>query len=186
MEHWMTERSTIYTLIGASQGQGMLLDEAELDESIDAAFRVRAREKALRLAQQVFYGSLELSLFSKFDIRGDENILGLQHRMANDLIPHDLPDKKDIKPLLDVFRENASGRQVGWYRYLWCDVLSATVFDRFKDAYSEDAGSLLQLKRALRRVLLEPGAYVKPKEILREFQLEDCSPDALFERYKLK
>ena len=181
----MTERSTIYTLIGASQGRGTLEDEASIDQSIDAAFRIRSREKALRLAQQTFFGALEMSLFSDFDIRGEETILQLQNRLASELVPHDLPDEKNIAPLLDVFRENASERRMGWYRYLWCDVLSANIFEQFKLAYSEDSSSMPKLKESLRRVVLDPGALVNIDDIGDKFRLNDCSPNALFERHRL-
>lgn len=181
----MTERSTIYTLIGASQGRGTLQDEASMDEMIDAAFRVRSQEKALRLAQQTFFGTLELALFTEFDIRGEESMLSLQHRLALELVPHDLPDEKNIGPLLDIFRENSSGRHVGWYRYLWGDAMSATLFDKFKLAYTEDGSSLRKLKDAFRRVVLEPGGALNPEEIMSEFELQDCSPKSLLERHNL-
>ena len=179
------ERSTVYTLIRASHGRGTLKDEASIDDSIDAAFRMRSREKAFRLSQQAFYGALEMSLFSDFDIRGEETMLGFQHRIATEFVPHDLPSEKNMSPLLEIFRENASGRCVGWYRYLWCDSLSATVFDQFKQAYTNDTSSMPALKEKFRRVLLEPGACLKPEQIKDEFGLHDCSPNDLFDRYNL-
>ena len=171
----MTERTTLYALIVASQSQGGLSDEA-----IDAAFRVRSREKAFRLAQQTFYGSLELALFSDFDIKGNETILELQHRMANQLIPHDVPDKNDMTPLLDIFGENSRGRQVAWYRYLWCDVQSASLFERFKHIYTNDSSAMPQLRQSLRQLVLKPTNQIK-----QELDLTKCSPDALLQRYAL-
>jgi len=140
MEHWLLKKETIYALVllsGSEQGFS--------DESIEAAFRVRSRRKALELAQQAFYSSLEMYLFSsEFDIRGGESILAVQHRFANEYCPHDLPDEKSISPLLDIMKENATGRKCFWYRYLLCDVVSANLFRRvetFKTVASRSGDS---------------------------------------------
>jgi Zn-dependent oligopeptidase len=181
MEHWLMERSTVYALIDLSKSEVPLSDE-----EIDGAFSDRSREKAFRLAQQTYYGSLELALFSNFDIHGQETILELNHRLAAELVPHDIPNEKDITALLDIFRENSSGRDVCWYRYLWCDVLSATVFDRFKHVkMSEDASSMQQAKKAFRQLIVNPVAAMKTEEINQEFDLTDMSAEALFKQYRL-
>lgn len=176
----MTEKSTLYAMIDLSKSETPLSDE-----SIDAACRVTSREKALKLAQHVFYGSLELELFSGFDLKGPETILALQERLALELIPHDVPDKKDLTALLDIFQENAQGQQVAWYRYVWCEVLSAACFDRFKKAYTCDPDSVPKLREDLRHLLLEPGAAVDFKRFRSEFGLVDCSPHGLWQRFGL-
>jgi len=177
----MMEKTTLYALIDASQSEKGLSDDA-----IDAAYRVRNRRKALELSQQTFYGSLETTLFSDFDLQGGESIIDLQHRMAQELIPHDVPDKKNITPLVEIMQENASGRSVGWYRYLWCDTISASVFDRFKTAYAEDASSMPKLREQFRKQFLERGAAIDVVSIINEFELEKPDIDALVQRYNLK
>ena len=180
MEMWLTEKATLYALIDLSKSETPLSDE-----SIDAAFRVRSREKALKLAQQTFYGSLELELFSGFDLKGSETILALQERLARTLIPHDVPDTKDVTPLLDILKENAHGRHVGWYRYIWCEVVSTSFFERFKEAYATNPDSIPKLRDDLRRLLLEPGAAIDVDAFRSEFGLVGCSPEALYKRYDL-
>jgi Zn-dependent oligopeptidase len=181
MEMWLTEKSTLYALIDLSESETPLSDE-----SIDAAFRVRSHEKALKLAQQSFYGSLELELFSGFDLKGPETIHALKDRLAQKLIPHDVPDKKDLTPLLDILQENAHGRHVAWYRYTWCEVLSAKFFERFKEAYQTNPDETIPKLRAnLRRFLLDPGAATDVQGFRSEFGLVDCSPEPLWKRYGL-
>jgi Zn-dependent oligopeptidase len=186
MEHWMTEPSTIYTLMMLSQPSRNvgLENEEEMKEAIEAAIRVRNNDKAFQLAQLCFFGELELSLFSSFDIRGDELLIHFQNRLAERWSPHDLPDKKDITTLLRIFRENADGRPVAWYRYLWCDALSASVFQRSKDIYTskEDDNPLREL---MRKTILEPGIMMEPAEVLRVFGIDEVSPIALLKLYNL-
>lgn len=175
MELWLTEKSTLYALIDLSNSETPLSDEA-----IDAAYRVRSHEKVMKLAQQTFYGALELELFSGFDLKGSETIMALQRRLALELIPHDVPDEKDLTPLLDILQENANGRHVAWYRYIWCEVLSATFFERFKEAHATNPDSIPQLRQDLRRLLLEPGAAIDVKAFRSKFGLVECSPEALW------
>jgi len=145
----MMDKSTIYALINFSESE-----RGFSDESIQAAFRVRARRKQLELAQQTFFGSLELRLFSGFDLAGGESMMALQHRLASELVPHDVPDETDIGPLLDIIQENVAGRHVAWYRYLLCDAASANLFSHLKDEYSGDKSGL---RRQLRRTVLLAG-----------------------------
>jgi Zn-dependent oligopeptidase len=179
MEHWLMEKSTLYALIDASESQRPFSDE-----SIDAAYRVRSRRKALELAQQTFYGSLEMTLFSSFDLKGAETLLALQQRLALELHSHDMPSKKDVTPLLNILQETANQR-FGAYRYVWCDAISATIFDRFKAAYEGNGEAITGLRRDFRRLLIEPGAAVDAAQIAEVFEVKEISPEALFQRYNL-
>lgn len=125
------------------------------DESIDAAFRVRTYRKHLELAQLAFYGSLELYIFSNFDIRGEETLLSLQSRWAKEYSPHDLPPDKTIGPLMNIFKENAAGRSVAYYRYLWCEAQGAALFERMKESHGQL--SALEMQRQVRNQLLTQG-----------------------------
>jgi Zn-dependent oligopeptidase len=186
MEHWLSEKSTIYALTDVSKS-----DRIISDIEIDAAFRVRSKEKAIQLTHSAFLNELELQLLTTFNVRGNESMIALQQRLAKELIPRfDQPTQDDITPLLEIFQENAAGRHSSMYRYLWCDCLSALVFNRMKEQYtqsSQDSDTnygIIQLRRRLRKYLLEPGAAIDIEEFFHQFQMsEDVSPDALFERY---
>ncbi|GKY90524.1 hypothetical protein MPSEU_000026100 [Mayamaea pseudoterrestris] len=166
MELWMLERSTIYALMETSQSR-----VAFSDDSIDAAFRARSRRKHLELAQLAFYGSLEIKVFSDFDIRGEESLLSLQHRWAKEYTPHDMPPEKSMGPLVELFRENAGGRSVAHYRYLWCEAQSTALFEQVKNQHG--TVSALELQQQVRQ------------ELLTEGDGEWRSTDALFDKYDL-
>jgi Zn-dependent oligopeptidase len=166
MELWMLEKSTIYAMMDASKSQ-----TGFSDDEIDAAFRVRTRRKGLELAQLAFYGSLELHLFSDFDIRGEESLLALQARWAKEFSPHDMPPEKSVGPLLEIFKENAAGRTAAYYRYLWCEAQSAAVFQELKGKHGQISAT--EMQRQVRQNLFAQG------------DSEWTSADALFSRYSL-
>ena len=174
------ERTALYALIDMSNSTASLSDD-----EIDAALRVRSREKASRLAYQAFRGSLELALFSDFDIHGRETLLDLQHRMAKEFLPHGVPDQNDITPLLHIFHENLHGQKVAGYRYLWCDVMSASVFQKLKQANKDDPSSLPKLKKTLSQLLVNSETRLDAELIHHDSELTGCAPDALFNHYRV-
>ena len=145
------------------------------DDEIDAAFRVRSRRKCLELAQLAFYGSLELYLFSEFDIRGDESLVALQSRWASEYSPHDKPHEKSIGPLLEIFKESAAGRNVAYYRYLWCEALGAELFEQLREQHNKEqpAAHPQEMHERCRQLLLTSGTS------------EWTSGNALFAKYNI-
>lgn len=142
----------------------MITDEESLESSIDEAFKQRKRQKLLKLTQACFYGSLELHLLSEFELQGNEMLPTVQERLVQAIVPHDKPDKKDLNPLLAVFHENAQGRLLAWYRYLYCDAVSAQLFERWKSLYSTDPTSAEETRQALRTYLQAPHTTKMPQE----------------------
>jgi Zn-dependent oligopeptidase len=180
MELWLTQRSSLYALIDMSES-----DTPLSDASIDATYRVKSREKILKLAELTFYGSLELELFSCFDLKGSETILELQERFLEDTMPHIDNDKNYLTALLDVMQENAHGRHVAYYRYLWCEVIAATIFEQFMDVMASDPQLFPQLRLEMRQRLLEPGAAVDFDGFRSKFGLNDFTVGPLWKLHGL-
>lgn len=132
MACWTTETKIIYALLAASGDRHTSVDSDILAEGIDLALHLRAQKKISRVVEDVFHGSLELILFSEFDVRGGESIVDLQTRLAKELMPHSLPREKDISPLFNIFLENSNGNVLGWYRHVWSDALSSTFSSKFE------------------------------------------------------
>jgi uncharacterized protein YfdQ (DUF2303 family) len=180
MELWMTQRSSIYALIDMSKSTTPLSDD-----EIDAAYRVKAREKIRKLAELTFYGTLELELFSSFDIKGSETILALQERIAEKTIPHIDYDKNDMTALLDVIEDNVHGRQVAWYRYLFCEAHAATIFEHIMHVMSTESEALVELRMYMRQYLLEPGANIDYTMFRSKLGLDVVSIDPLWKLHML-
>lgn len=181
MELWLTQKSTLFALIDMSESSNPLSDE-----SIDAAYRVKSREKLFKLAELTFYGSLELELFSGFNLKGSETMLELQERIFEDIMQHIDSDKNYLTALLDVMQENSHGRQVAFYRYLWCEVCAAAIFERFMNTMVSDPQLLPQLRSEMRKYLLEPGAAVDFIGFRSTLELNDFTLDPLWKLHGLE
>ena len=198
MEQWLLERTTLYGLIATSD-----VNMEFTEESIDAFYRVVSRNKALELSQQVYLGTLELTLFSSdYDLRGKETIMALQQRLGKELAPHDnvVPpaSSSDLTPLVQVLLPNVTDDPLSFYCYVWADAMSATIFARIKESYNaekqqqqgeqtmnQNGNSESTAERgkkhhskflsigAIRRLLLHPGAVIPTDEIRKEWALED-------------
>lgn len=180
MELWMTQRPSLYALIDMSKSMSPLSDE-----EIDAAYRVKAREKVMKLAELTYYGTLEMELFSNFDIGGSETILALQQRLAEIVIPHIDYDKDDMTALLDIVEENVHGRQVAWYRYLLCEIHAAAIFENLLDVMSTEPEAVTQLRMHLRQHLLQPGANIDYAMFRSKLRLSDVKVDPLWKLHML-
>ncbi|KAL7557748.1 hypothetical protein ACA910_006222 [Epithemia clementina (nom. ined.)] len=139
MEHWLLERTTLYGLIAASN-----LNMEFTEDSINALYRVIARQKALELMQQIYLGTLEFTLLSGFDLRGKETIMALQRRLSKKLLAPTQQDlapasPDDLTPLVQVLLCNFTDDPIGFYSYVWADAVAATIFAQLKQAYTTKA-----------------------------------------------
>jgi len=75
----------------------------------------RPINKAHDMINCAFVGQLELELFPE----RDESLMALQRPVAEEFLSHDLLNKSDLMPLIGIMLDNASGKQVAKYRYLW-------------------------------------------------------------------
>lgn len=193
MEHCLFENSTLQSVVQYSYPESDVELKAEITEAL---VRRRGQKKAQQIMQHVFYGSLELDIFSSFDPRGEDSLVGLQRSLAATYVPHDQPDHKDLSPLLKVFSENAQGVRMGMHRYFWSEVYSANLFDAFllhgniqprNELRKQflDSEQVQTLGRELRKVLLDQGAIIDAESSLRKYNKQTLeSPDTMFALYE--
>lgn len=112
------------------------------DDEIEASVRQHSSMKLQELAQLVFYGELELRLFSSGLNLKQDSILALQRELAHKHIPHDVPDSQSnvLAPLVDVLQDAMSGRPVSSYRYVLGDVVSANLFRNLQRQHEQTGG----------------------------------------------
>jgi hypothetical protein len=137
MEHWMTDLPSMHALLALSETTTPFSDD-----EIEASVRQHSRMKLQELAQLVFYGELELRLFSSELNLKQDSILALQRELAHTYIPHDVPDSQSnvLAPLVDVLQDAMSGRPVSWYRYVLGDVVSANLFRNLRRQHQHTGG----------------------------------------------
>lgn len=157
-------------------------DDALSDETVEKIQRKRNLEKYYQLEQRIFLGQLELDLFTKFDPNSEDSIISLQRALAEIYCPHNIPLKGDIGPITEIFQNNANGKRVSQYRYLYSEVMSA---DAYEYLTGNEGKNLLKNGRLFRETVLEKCAAKPMNEIYKEFRTSDQTPDAFLQMLKL-
>ena len=152
MEYMVYEKSVLSIIARDSKGNTLP------DDIVMKLQRSRMIEKCYQLCHRIFLSQLEVEIFSNFDPNnGDETIIALQSRLAEKYCHFDPPPKGNIDPLIEIFQNNAIGKEVAQYRYLWSEVMSADAYDfitsdegkdlklngtKFREAFLFGAGSI--------------------------------------------
>lgn len=133
----MTDLPSMFALLALSETTTPFSDD-----EIEASVKQHSSMKLQEIAQLVFYGELELRLFSSELNLKQDSILALQRELAHQYIPHDVPDSQSnvLSPLVDVLQESMSGRPISWYRYLLGDVVSANLFRNLQRQHQQNDG----------------------------------------------
>jgi Zn-dependent oligopeptidase len=146
MEHWLTDRQVINGLIAAS---GCV--EGPSEESLEATFRVNRDRKLQDLVHIAYISSLEMHLFSEFDLKGDETLVALQQRWAETWHPSITPAANDIKAISEIMTKNTRGQHILGYRNLWCEAVSANLYLYIKEKHLSGAYTPEELQKEFRR-----------------------------------
>ena len=129
---------------------------------------------------------MELELFSGFDPKGDESIIGIQRRLAQEYLPPvDVPAKSDFAILQQVFGSNASGHHASQYRYLYSELMSADAFEAFKDVGFRNEEGMKDIGRKFRDEILSVGTSKPFISAYESFHGRQLSNDAYVKRYNL-
>jgi len=177
MEHWLLEESILQTLAHFSQSVDGIPSEV-----VDKVRRQRLLQKTSEMSRRAFLGDLELQFYLRSD-DAEESLVALQHRIANQHIPHDLPAKHDLTPLLSIAESNARGKHIAQYRYLLSEMISADLFSTFREGDINDPVEMRRIGTNCRRHLLEPVAFLD-SQAFEKFTGRSLSTQALFGLYE--
>jgi Zn-dependent oligopeptidase len=167
MEYWMTEKATIYALMDASES-----NKPFYEDEMESSFRLQTHKQALHLANEAYLAALDLKLFSDFDLK--DNMLKLQNNLAQEYVPHDLPDERSVLPLKQVFDWHCGPKTLWRHNYLWCEAVSAEIFEEIKQGATMTPEQRQELTRRL---------FTHSKDDLKFFEPPD--PKSLLSIYKL-
>eukprot|EP00540_Astrosyne_radiata_P008495 CAMPEP_0116850028 /NCGR_PEP_ID=MMETSP0418-20121206/15931_1 /TAXON_ID=1158023 /ORGANISM="Astrosyne radiata, Strain 13vi08-1A" /LENGTH=240 /DNA_ID=CAMNT_0004481877 /DNA_START=1 /DNA_END=724 /DNA_ORIENTATION=+ len=151
-------------------------------EVVDKVRRQRLLQKTSEMSRRAFLGDLELQFYLRSD-DAEESLVALQHRIANQHIPHDLPAKHDLTPLLSIAESNARGKHIAQYRYLLSEMISADLFSTFREGDINDPVEMRRIGTNCRRHLLEPVAFLD-SQAFEKFTGRSLSTQALFGLYE--
>ena len=179
MENWIFEEQFLPVIAKNSRTGEPILPE-DIAKAKDERILRKGREVLHRLA----LGQLELELLSGFDPKGDESIIGLQRRLAQECLPPvDVPPKSNISMLQQIFDSNASGHHVSQYRYLYSEVMSFDAFEAFRDVGFQNEQGMKDIGKKFRQDILNVGSSTSAKSAFKSFRGRPMSKDAYMKRY---
>jgi hypothetical protein len=161
MEMWIHNDGFVHRLAQLSQSENMVDDSM-----LDALRRDLRKEKALDMVNTIFLSALQIAALEEFDPRGDETLVSLQSRLAQQYLPKgNMPDSSDLSPLLAVFQEHGADQMMTAYAPLWSEILSAMVFDRFQKTDLRDRKEVERLGLGIRDLFLRPDRGLSTKDV---------------------
>ena len=111
------------------QDEVMLFD----DDTLQILRNDYKKEKALQITNTMFLSALQFEVFTIFNPRGDETLVGLQERIANKYLPKSCqPDTSDLSPLLAVFQQSNDLQYMSMHTSLYSNIISANLYEKFQ------------------------------------------------------
>jgi hypothetical protein len=91
------------------------------------------KEKALHITNTMFLSALQYEVFNIFNPRGDETLVSLQERIANQYLPKSCqPDTTDLSPLLAIFQQSNRYQYMSIHSTLYSELLSSNLYEKFQ------------------------------------------------------
>lgn len=175
MENWTWERDAL-RLFARHVDTGEPLPDALYEKLIRMrAFGSRYRN-AHHIARQLALGTVDLELHTRFDpaVHGDPLAFG--HEILKSFgVRWDVGEPAFLTSFSHIF---TSGYAAGYYSYMWCEVLEADAFARFKEEGIFDPA----VGRAFVDAVLSRGDSDDPDVLFEEFRGRPPSLEPLLER----
>jgi Zn-dependent oligopeptidase len=172
MEMWIQNDGFLQRLAQLSQSEFTF--DPQLMKSLRKDLQ---KQKAMETMESAFLGSLESTIFTDFDPRGDETLAALQGRLAEEYTPHNVSDASDLSPLLEIFQDNASDQSMATHSRMWSEVLAAMVYEKFQNTDLRDRDEAKRLGREIRNFFLREDRLTKND--IEEFCGSKITPESL-------
>lgn len=124
----------------------------------------------LATLQQIYYGTLDMTLHDGYDPNGKESTTDVAKRLQNEIT---------LYPFLDGTHWHAAfghltGYAAGYYGYLWSEVYAQDMFSVFEKKGIMDHAT----GKRYRDIILARGGTQDPLELVKEFLGREPNPDA--------
>ncbi len=176
MENWCWEREAL-DMFARHYETGVAIPH-ELFEKLKRARNARSANAQMR---QLGFGTLDLSLHTRFEPDSGTNVLDYSRNILQQYSPVELPrDSAMVASFTHLF-SSPVGYGAGYYSYKWSEMLDADAFTRFarEGIFNPETG------RDYRQSILERGNSAAPEELYRDFMGRDPDPEALLRRLGL-
>lgn len=187
MELWVQNDGFLQRLAQLSQDQFTFQPEL-----IEILRRDLQKKKAAEIMHNVFLATLELTVFTDFDPRGEETLAALQKRLAEQYIPYNVPDSSDLSHLLETLL-GVGGAEEGdhpngvvrtpAYGSVYSEVLAALIYEKFQNTDLRNREEAKRLGQGIRDLF-----YLRETSLTKNDIEHLCgkkiSPEALKQVYK--
>ena len=155
MEMWVHNDGFLQRLVQLSHdGKSDLVGLDE--ETLEILRKDLKKQKALEIMNVIFLSALQLEVFGTFDPRGDETLMALQTRLAEQYLPKgNLPDSSDLSPLLAVFQENGAQNNMSASGPILSELIAAMLYESFQKTDLRDGEQVERLGGGIRDLFLK-------------------------------
>ncbi|MEE4196338.1 MAG: M3 family metallopeptidase [Bacteroidales bacterium] len=127
----------------------------------------------LQVLQQIFYGTLDLTLHDKYNPNGKKSTTALVEELQNKITLYPYQENTHFEAGFG----HLNGYAAGYYSYLWALVFAEDMFSAFLENGILDKPTGLKL----RKVVLERGSTVDEMEMVKEFLGREPNEKAFLE-----
>lgn len=167
-ENWIWEKESVKLFAKHYQ-----TGEPIPDELLDRMLAAKNRSSGNDYSFQVFLGSLDMTLYDRWDPNGDESVLDVARRLHNEiLLWKETPNTARVTSF-----GHLNGYAASYYGYAWSRVLAQDMFSVFKKNGILDRETGLRF----RRQVLAPGGSKDPMELVKDFLGREPNSQALVE-----
>ncbi|OQV19285.1 putative cytosolic oligopeptidase A [Hypsibius exemplaris] len=148
------------------------------DDLVRRLYQSEKHLSSLDLLSEMYFGILDLSLYTKTDFW-----LDITKDVWRNMMPFAL-DKRDSHPcgFAHIF---IGPYAAGYYTFLWSEMVAADVFAAFGEAGFTNDKALRQTGKLFRDTFLSLGGGCHSAEVFRRFRGRDPSPQALLRLYDI-
>ncbi|KAI3993554.1 hypothetical protein MKX01_002567 [Papaver californicum] len=181
MENWCYRRNAFFCLAKHYETGEALPEEINL--KLIAARTYRAGSLDLR---QILYASTDLELHVNYIPGGSESIFDVWRRVSEKTqVIASLPEDRFLCSFNHIFARGYEDYAVGYYCYIWEEVLSADDFSAFEDVGLDNEEAVKEIGHKFRDTVLALGGGKPPLEVFVQFRGREPSPEALLRRHGL-
>ena len=175
-EHWAFAPEVL-NVYAKHYETGEVIPMALVDKYIES----KNYGKGFAMTELIAAMYLDMGLYSNSEIPDNYNVLSAESKILKDInLPAEIPPRYRAPYFLHIF---SHGYDVGYYSYLWAQVLDNDAFKAF-----EETGDIFnqELARKYRYEVLRRGDEADADELYRNFRGHDATVDALLEYNGLK
>ncbi|XP_055328075.1 oligopeptidase A-like [Paramacrobiotus metropolitanus] len=147
-------------------------------ETMQTLLKAENHLSSLDLLTEMYFGVLDLSLYSKPDFWQD-----IMKDVWRDFMPFPL-EKMDAHPcgFAHIF---IGDHAAAYYSFLWSEMVAADAFSALEEAGFNNSDQLMKIGRKFRDTFLSLGGSVPADEVFRRFRGRDVQSQALLRQHEI-